>query len=159
MGAYAEFSHTIIITIGDFSCDGHNHFVEYYVRSNKSRDEVRDAWFEAAWFEAPECNPSKFCSRLEEKDIPDAILAKLRERGAPMPVDTKRVKPIEMLHLSMWFAMLGDPELRLEKIEAEPLLFCGGDRKGRYLDNIGFGCFDSDWTPDEGSSDEAANGR
>lgn len=151
-------NHTILVTIGDFSCDGHKHLIEYYVRSNKPRDDVRDAWFEARK-RLPECCPSSFCREFGDAAIPPKTLDALAQREAPIPANAESVKPIEMLRLVMWFAMQGDPDLRLEEIVAEPLFFCGSDRKGRYQGSVGYGLFDIDWEPDENAMRESRQGK
>jgi hypothetical protein len=135
-----KLNHLVAIPIGDFSNDGHSQSVDYYVKCNKSRDEVRDAWF-AAKEQLPACCPSEFCAEYEDHVIDNDLVETLRSHGAPIPPDPKWVNPEDMLELTLWFLRVGDPDLRFEKIEAPSLMFCGADSKGRLSDGIGYGCF------------------
>lgn len=132
--------HLVVITIGDFSLDGHEKTEQCYVRANKSRDDVREAWFSAKE-RLPLCCPANFCSEYEERTIDDEHLAALREHGAPIPIDLSWVTSDDMLAITLWFLRQGDAALELAIIEAPSLMFCGPDAKGRFSDSIGYGCF------------------
>ena len=135
-----EVQNIIVITIGDFSNDGHSQQQDYYYRCNKTRDGAREAYF-AAKDAYPDACPANYCAEYEDHELPSNVAALLRNMGAPMPADLSWVTPDELAALTVWFCRLGDHDLQFEQIEAPSLMFCGPDTKGRYSDSIGYGCF------------------
>jgi hypothetical protein len=136
----STMNHIIVITIGDYALEGHEKIDDYHVCTNKPRDDVRDAWF-VAKERLPECCPANYCSE-EERSIGEKHLAALRSNGAPIPTDPSWVSPDDMLALTLWFLSVGDPDLRFEILNAQPLMFGGTDKEGRHSETIGYACVD-----------------
>ena len=140
MGKIKQLVHMTVITIGDFSLDGHEKTQDFYVRSNRTRDELREAWFAAKDIVPEELWPSTLCSEYEDRKMSPDVIAHLQTLGAPLPEDPTWVSANDMLLLTLWFLQQGDGGALFEHIEAPSLMFCGPDAKGRFSESIGYGC-------------------
>jgi hypothetical protein len=133
--------HIIVVDIGDFAGDGHGRASSYYLYSNKSRDDVRDAYF-LAKVKHPNLCPANYCFEYGDNCLPEYAVEDLIEHGGPLPEDPSSVTEEDMLKWLLWFIGLGDPEIKFEPVEAKPLWFCGKDSNDRFSDIIGYGCFE-----------------
>ena len=136
----ARLPHLTVITIGDFSGDGHQKTQDFYIRSNKTRDELREAWFAAKNIVPEELWPSTLCSEYEDCKMSPDTITQLQALGAPLPENPLWVTEEDMFKLTLWFLKQGDNEAHFEHIEAPSLMFCGPDAKGRFSESIGYGC-------------------
>ena len=138
------------IAIGDWSGDGHDKCNYYQVQSDKSLNHVREMHYKIKAFTGVDVE--KICSEYEDTYVSKDVEDKLRWLGFDFSktesfmLDKKRCLGTKDC-CKIWIFLLNhvDSELNL-KIMDEPkipmLQFSGFDKKGRYIDGPGYGCFD-----------------
>lgn len=130
------------IPIGDWTHDGHGHCEWFDASSLKPIEDVREAFFKAQEL-FPNLDPTKFCNRYTDYEIPEELLENLKGTNAPTLLGGyEGISP--MAEYVTWFLNLGDSNLdsRLEDKPAAPTLpFLGVDKKKRYINFIGYGLF------------------
>src|SRR5689334_18288718 len=111
--------------VGDWSGDGHGHYREFIVTSNKLVSAARAAYF-VAKAKHPRLGPDRYCARFARGRPTDDQLAELEVAGAPADAiaefrsDTPDDLVLAFMKIVVWFIGLGDPELRLALIPELP---------------------------------------
>lgn len=132
--------------IGDWSDDGHGKCDYYYIKSNKSVEEVRETHFQL--LEKTGIDIEEICSEYEDSSIRLELFKSLVELGInidkfDLPYKGNvGISSENMCYLWTFLLMKTDETLRLE-IEDEPemLPFYGYDDKKRHIGYVGYGCF------------------
>lgn len=148
------------LPIGDWSRDGHNECIDYYVSSNKQIDEVREAHFkiqEITGIEIEEVVGTYDESWIEPEDVRKLIdlgfydymskfedYSYIKEHAESLNDDEKDYEVDSEIMVNLWIFLLCkvDPELELKLEEpTEMLPFYGRDEKGRHIGQVGYGLF------------------
>ncbi len=139
--------YSFILSIGDWSNDGHGKSEDFIVMSNTPVECVREAHYRI-----PETTGICFealCSEYEENFIDDKNTEALKALGFEFKDQTglgeQVMCPEEMARLWVFLLMKADPSLHLELKPEEKLPtlhFYGSDSKGRHIAQIGYGVFD-----------------
>lgn len=133
-----------IMSIGDWSDDGHGLHDDYTIKSNKPVETVREAHYTIK--EKTGVDIENICCEYQNSRISNDDFNKLTRLGFTFPgPDEKHLTPETMA--KMWVFLLNktDPSLKLTftaENELPTLHFYGYDDKGRHIDQIGYGCFD-----------------
>ena len=135
------------IAIGDWSGDGHGINEYFKIKSNKSVEEVREAYFKAIQILGKDY-PKEICQEYEDDYVSEYDQEELEELGFVFTHYHENtlglVYPTAkgMLELTLWFLKQGDPDLILKQEEEVPTLhFYGFDDKERHIGFIGYGLF------------------
>lgn len=145
-----------MLTVGDFSQDGHGRYEEYPASAAKPLDEVRDAQFRIkdvtgidlfGLFQEPDNDlvPDDFCQKLEKLGYQFSHELYQDDAGTHfLSKDLLCDMPDELARIWVHLLNCVDPtlEVRLEEEPQRPeLLFTGLDEKGRKCSPIGYGLF------------------
>ena len=80
---HIDNTHDVILTVGDWSRDGHNQFDQFRFRCNKNRKKVEAAYKTGAQMIGFDL--TKYCTDYEDSHIPTAEIQKLSDAGARLP--------------------------------------------------------------------------
>ena len=133
-----------IMSIGDWSEDGHGKSEDFLVTANKPVQNVREAHYLIK--EKTDIDIESLCSEYEDNVVPDDIAEQLLERGFQLErlAGTWVLTPALMASLWAYLLCEADPELKLriqEPPQIETLHFYGKDEKGRHISQVGYGLF------------------
>ncbi|MBI2045281.1 hypothetical protein HYT23_04450 [Candidatus Pacearchaeota archaeon] len=140
-------SYLIEFPVGDWSDDGHGRCDYYHVLSNKPINKVREAHFKAE--ETLGIDIGSICSNNEDSHLNPALAEKLKELGYciskigfPGVWDDSIILDSGDI-FNIWTFLLSkiDPSLKLKRLDAPSISFYGKDKKGRYINTPGYGCF------------------
>jgi len=129
--------HYIELAIGDDSGDGHEKRDTFIYASNKPRNEVQRAYWNAVNV-LPGCDPAAFCDEFEQRAIPQPYLDNLKKEGAPLH-DPTWVCASDFVEIVAWFIKKGDDELQFEPLDVESIQ---DSRRGeRGVPTLGYGLY------------------
>lgn len=137
-----------IMSIGDWSNDGHGQHVTYTIKSNKPVEEVREAHFNIK--DKTGIDIENICSEYQDCRLDDTYYNKLLDLGFKFPpteFDSHDITPFTMARIWIFLLNKTDPSLNLnmENTKDIPTLhFYGFDEKNRHIDFVGYGCFSDD---------------
>lgn len=133
----------IKLVVGDWSNDGHNQSDTFYIRSNKTAEEIEAAIPKAMDLTGMSFkggDPKKYyqvACDYEDSYIPAKVLNKLKDKGIEFPYDKLEnepdaegsvcLVPDDFVEVWCWFVKLGDPSIEI-KIEntSIPTIYPGG---------------------------------
>lgn len=135
----------IVLTIGDWSGNGHEKFDEYKYLSNKPIEDVREAHFRIK--DATGIDIETVCAKAGCDTLEAPVIERLKELGYeldPYVEETGGVISVDdMAHIWVFLLQKADPELNLEPAfdTFSPIQFYGQDKKGRHIGSIGYGLY------------------
>jgi len=143
------------IPIGDWSNDGHGRYIDYYIKSNKPVEHVREMYLQACQTSGISLDGSgKYpapCAEYENYLFSEQQIKDLIEYGINI-TDKQRefwttdcIETYEFCDLVLEFIKVQDPELTLERgmNEKPPMLqFYGWDEQKRHIGYFGYGLFE-----------------
>lgn len=134
-----------IMTIGDWSGDGHEKSEDFTIESNLPVECVREAHFQIE--EATGIKIEDICSAYGEDEILPDIVDRLKGLGFHFDNSTGMGDGIvgvrEMARLWIFLLMKADPKLELRLVEDSlpHLHFYGYDEQKRHIGSVGYGLF------------------
>lgn len=132
----------VLLTIGDWSGDGHERCDEYRYFSNKPIEQVREAHFKIK--DATGIDLDNVCNQYGNDTLDKETAGKLRELGYELDESMDGcISADDMADIWVFLLMTADPELRLEPApdEFKPIHFYGFDEQGRHIESVGYGLY------------------
>lgn len=138
--------YSFIMSIGDWSGDGHEKSEDFIVSSTVPVEKVREAHYRIP--EATGIDFEAICSNYGDNCIDKQNMKALKELGFqfkdPTGLGDQVMDPEEMARLWIFLLQKADSSLYLQlkrKEELPTLHFYGNDGKGRHIAQIGYGVF------------------
>lgn len=133
-----------VLSLGDWSGDGHGRHEDMRIKSNYSVEEVREMYFNAV--EKSGVNfCEEFCAEYEECTIPEnkaQMLPFSIENYSELYKESYYMDTDSLTKLFLDWIKYYNPEFEYEIIPPEPMLhFYGFDEKHRYIPSLGYGLF------------------
>jgi len=139
------------IPIGDWSGDGHNECEWYIYQSNKTIEEIREAFFASRDKVPAELQPENICCDYLDHQVSSELFRRLCELYPDLAEDYDIMdmdeEPVEidaddMVRITIGFIRLSLPDWDVQEVATTSMLpFCGFDGQQRHISHIGYGCF------------------
>lgn len=133
-----------LMSIGDWSDDGHGLHEDYIIESRKHVEVVRETHFKIK--EKTGIDVETICQSCRENTISQENYDKLVQLGFQFPEPGEnKISPDTMAQIWLFLLNKTDPSLHLKFTgdkELPTLHFYGFDKQGRHIEQIGYGCFD-----------------
>lgn len=132
-----QMIHLCKMPVGAWGYWGHRRCEYFFIRSNRSLDEIRELHF--ACFDVLGFEIGRICGSYNEVEVDEEIAAKLRAVNINVPLE-----PDPGAIFKIWMDILQYIDTRFEYAVIDPpdIAFIGKDIKGRSFDAPGYGVFD-----------------
>lgn len=129
--------HICKLPVGAWGYWGHKRHEYYYIKCNRSIDELRDLHFSC--FDVLGFDVGSICAHYAETEVNIDIARRLETAKINVPIEPG---PDEIFELWMNILQHIDISFRYEVLDPPDIAFVGKDSKGRTFDAPGYGVFD-----------------